>query len=155
MIQSGYFGRTGTGSWSQIMGHCCWYPGSLHCRIICALGLYSISTSQWIIVITPHHTARWINIQRVHDPSIQKIIGNHDIEYARKNIYLRTVGVEKCKPISCLLKFSKTHAMMTSSNGNIFRVTDPLCGEFTSHRWIPLTKTSDAELWFFLWSAPE
>ena len=28
--------------------------------------------------------------------------------------------------------------MMTSSNGNIFRVTGPLCGEFTSHRWIPL-----------------
>ena len=29
---------------------------------------------------------------------------------------------------------------MTSSNGSIFRVTGPLFGEFTSHRWIPLTK---------------
>ena len=37
--------------------------------------------------------------------------------------------------------------MMTSSNGNIFR--------FTGHQWIPLTKASDAELWCFLWSAPE
>ena len=36
--------------------------------------------------------------------------------------------------------------MMTSSNGNIFRVTGPLCGEFTGHRWIPLTKASDTEL---------
>ena len=27
--------------------------------------------------------------------------------------------------------------MITSSNGNIFRVTGPLCGEFTGHRWIP------------------
>ena len=27
--------------------------------------------------------------------------------------------------------------MMTSSNGNIFRITGPLCREFTSHRWIP------------------
>ena len=27
--------------------------------------------------------------------------------------------------------------MMTSSNGNIFRVTGPLCGEFTGHRRIP------------------
>ena len=45
--------------------------------------------------------------------------------------------------------------MMTSSNGNIFRVTGPLCGEFTGHRWIPLTKAIDAELWFFLWSATE
>ena len=24
-----------------------------------------------------------------------------------------------------------------------------------SHRWIPLTKASDAELWCFLWSSPE
>ena len=30
---------------------------------------------------------------------------------------------------------------MTSSNGNIFRVTGPLCGEFTGHRWIPLMFT--------------
>ena len=29
-----------------------------------------------------------------------------------------------------------------------------LCVEFTGHMWIPLTKTSDAELWYFLWSAP-
>ena len=45
--------------------------------------------------------------------------------------------------------------MMTSSNGNIFRVTGPLWGEFTGHRWIPLAKDSDAELWCILWSAPE
>ena len=41
--------------------------------------------------------------------------------------------------------------MMTSSNGNIFLVTGSLCGEFTGHRWIPLTKAIDAELWCFLW----
>ena len=41
--------------------------------------------------------------------------------------------------------------MMTSSNGNIFRVTGPLWGESTGHRWIPLTKTSDAELWCLFW----
>ena len=33
---------------------------------------------------------------------------------------------------------------MMTSNGNIFRVTGPLCGEFTGHRWIPDTKASDA-----------
>ena len=43
---------------------------------------------------------------------------------------------------------------MTSSNDNIFRVTGPLCGEFTCHGWIPRAKASDAELWCFLWSAP-
>ena len=35
-----------------------------------------------------------------------------------------------------------------------FRVTGPLCGEFTGQRWIPLTKASDADLWCFLWTAP-
>ena len=30
--------------------------------------------------------------------------------------------------------------MMTLSNGNIFRVTGHLCGEFTGPRWIPRTK---------------
>ena len=45
--------------------------------------------------------------------------------------------------------------MMTSSNGNTFRFTGPLCGEFTGHRWIPLTKASGRELWCFIWTAPE
>ena len=44
--------------------------------------------------------------------------------------------------------------MMTSSNRYIFRVTGHLCAEFTSHRWIPRTKASDAEHWCFLWSTP-
>ena len=45
--------------------------------------------------------------------------------------------------------------MMTSSNGNTFPVTGHWCGEFTGLRWIPRTKASDAELWYFLWSASE
>ena len=45
--------------------------------------------------------------------------------------------------------------MMTSSNGNSFRVTGHLCGEFTGPRWIPRTKASDAELWRLLWFASE
>ena len=39
--------------------------------------------------------------------------------------------------------------------GTFLRVTGPLCREFIGQRWIPLTKTTDAELWCFLWSAPE
>ena len=46
-------------------------------------------------------------------------------------------------------QWSVSH-MMTSSNGSISSVTSPLCGEFTGHRWSPLTKTGDAELWCFL-----
>ena len=45
--------------------------------------------------------------------------------------------------------------MMTASNGNIFRVTGHLCGEFTSPWWIPRTKASDAALLCFPWSASE
>ena len=45
--------------------------------------------------------------------------------------------------------------IMTSSNGNIFRVTGPLQGESTGDRWIPLTKACNASLWCFLWSMPE
>ena len=37
----------------------------------------------------------------------------------------------------------------------LFRVTGHLCGIFTGLRWIPHTKASDAELWYFPWSAPE
>ena len=45
--------------------------------------------------------------------------------------------------------------MMTSSNGNIFRLTGHLCGKFTGPRWLPHTKASDAELLCFLGSASE
>ena len=31
----------------------------------------------------------------------------------------------------------------------------PLWGESTGHRWIPLTKVSDADLLHFIWAAPE
>ena len=52
-----------------------------------------------------------------------------------------------------MLSTSRNTSMMTSSNGNIFRVTVHLCREFTGDRWIPRTRTSDAELWCFLCSA--
>ena len=42
--------------------------------------------------------------------------------------------------------------MLTSSNGNIFRVTGHLCGEFTGRRWIACTNASDAEPWCFVWA---
>ena len=43
----------------------------------------------------------------------------------------------------CNMISNKTLYMMTSPNGNIFRVTGHLCGEFTCLRWIPRTKASD------------
>ena len=35
------------------------------------------------------------------------------------------------------LKHGQKRRYIMTSNGNIFRVTGPLCGEFTGHRWIP------------------
>ena len=60
----------------------------------------------------------------------------------------------------CILKPNwhttiNTIRMMTSSKGNIFRVTGHLGGESTGNQWIPLTKASDEEIWCFIWSAPE
>ena len=68
-------------------------------------------------------------------------------------IYGRPAGMPQAPLLVVSVVLS--YRMMTSSNGNIFRVTGHLCGEFTGPRWIPLTKASDAELWCFLWSVPE
>ena len=40
--------------------------------------------------------------------------------------------------------------MMTSSNGNIFRVIGQLCGEFTGDRWIPRTEARSFDVFFDL-----
>ena len=57
-------------------------------------------------------------------------------------------------PNPCSLFSNDCAPMMTSSNGNIFRVTGHLCGEFTGPRWIPRTKASDTELWCFFYLHP-
>ena len=68
-----------------------------------------------------------------------------------QGFWLLTPCFINCKIESIMLLYSRV--MMTSSNGNIFRVTGHLCGEFTGPRWIPHTKAR--ELWCLLWSAPE
>ena len=65
-----------------------------------------------------------------------------------------------CQLVYVVMMISWRHKM------EIFSVTGPLCGEFTGHQWItshwitghwwiPLTKASDVELWYFLWFVPE
>ena len=55
-----------------------------------------------------------------------------------------------CEELHFCTKIKQLFFIMTSSNGNIFRVTGHLCGEFTGPRWIPHTKANDAELCCFL-----
>ena len=84
----------------------------------------------------------------IYSYNIASIIQIHRLQQK-----IRTVAVEvRYSMPGCSHCVDVTHSgniMMTSSNRNIFRVTGPLCGEFTGQRWIPLTKASDAELWFF------
>ena len=51
-----------------------------------------------------------------------------------------------------LTQINNLSLMMTSSNGNIFRVTGPWLGKSTGYRWIPLTKASHrrGSLMFYL-----
>ena len=53
------------------------------------------------------------------------------------------------EPIFCIIWYPN---MIASSYGNIFRVTGPLCGNFTGHRWIPLQRpvTRSFDVFFYL-----
>ena len=70
-----------------------------------------------------------------------------------RRLYTMGVGVNICKYTNTRSADMSVHDDVI--NGNIFRATGHLCGEFTGHRWISHTKASDAELWCFLWSVPE
>ena len=70
-----------------------------------------------------------------------------------------TVGYVECYTaitdcFSCLIFTSKIKLWHNDViKWKHFRVTGPLCGEFTDHRWIPLTKASDGEFKvFFIWA---
>ena len=57
-------------------------------------------------------------------------------------------GTSCCHKLTIAPSKSKV-VMMTSWNGNIFRASGTLSREFTGDRWIPLTKSSDADLTVF------
>ena len=51
--------------------------------------------------------------------------------------YVLALDKSRSNLTSRVAKLVFWNIMMTSSNGNIFRVTGPLCGDFTGHWWIP------------------
>ena len=84
------------------------------------------------------------------------------VQYIPWNMYKVYIGLWTQTLLGCVIgtdwvsaREATPEIMVTSSNGKKIRVTDALWGESTGHRWIPLTKASDAELWCFLWSVPE
>ena len=126
---------------------------------------------------------RWIDLSVLikKTPHIQVVLLMFSFEYPSRNLSYSFYSLHKfCRSwvhiwlpvpwygtlltrshIHCTMQYTVgSHGtmylnMMTSSNGNIFRVTGHLCKEFTGHRWIPRTNASDAELWCFLWSGAE
>ena len=95
----------------------------------------------------------WLSVYR-HDMILNRIRKKE----CQNFLFVQIMNSEKTphtSPLRGSYGASFLNSMMTSSNGNIFRLTGHLCGEFTGHRWIPRTKVRDAELWCFLWSAPQ
>ena len=68
---------------------------------------------------------------------------------------LKLIQVSESGPWEISQILNVQFSMMTLSNGSIFYITGHLWGESTDHRWIPLTKASDAKLWCFVLSAPQ
>ena len=105
--------------------------------------------TRWTRHIIRVHIAR--SILPAHE-SLASLVTTNSLNNIR-SFYICIIALRsailRCTP--CMIAIC-IWCMMTSSNGNIFRDTGHLCGEFTGHRWIPHTLASDAELWFFLWS---
>ena len=59
---------------------------------------------------------------------------------------LQITEIKNKLAVVCVEQSKRRYLIITSSNGNTFRVTGPLCVELTGDRWIPLTKTSDTDL---------
>ena len=138
-----------------IMSECSWYKlnalshhdgyrwhSAQKCQTIRNHHVVFILTTMWY----QHITQLLTQAERLQLPRCQ--MGTKS-SAAAKLTYLRLqCNIYIARNTYVALKLS--YHMMTSSNGNIFRVTGPLCGEFTGHRRISRTKASDAELWCFL-----
>ena len=79
---------------------------------------------------------------------------NDNFRFSHSHKFLQSGISFQCVP-RVSGRHATVHSKVTSSNASIFLVTGILWGESTGHRWIPLTKASDAELWNFLWSVPD
>ena len=110
--------------------------------VSCILYAGILSKINWFMAVTQHH------------PLTSEICEGEYLSQCHPQCHMQ-IGVILLNWKSYSFCLNYNIHMMTPSNGNIFHVTGHLCREFTSHRWIPLTKGSDAELWCFLWSAPE
>ena len=110
----------------------------------------TITYSGYVVEIMPLQTKRWVYLITITGAVIMESCLRYK---SLKLIWRSDTNIFRPRVLEILS--TGQDIMMTSSNGNIFRVTGHLCGEFAGPRWIPRTKASDAELWCFLWSVPE
>ena len=119
-----------------------WWPSKI--RLKC---LFDTWRRVWFLLASPYST--WSSCSRSSSFIIRPlcVLSSHVLSDLWTIKPFKQLRVRSLWPPATMIKI-----MMTSSNGNIFRVTGHLCGECTGLRWIPRTKTSDAELWCFIWS---
>ena len=117
------------------------HPGILSygSSVILRMPLYRIA----LINTQQQNSVKWKKLSPLHGPF------SRVFHWAIKVLF-HFIWRGSCMYYLGLAWLKIAHVMLTSSNGNIFRVTGHLCGEFTGPRW-----RSDAELWCFLWSASE
>ena len=153
----------------ELNGHPCWYPLSSTLSTLKGMGKDVLSTFAYSCVkkcIAPQFACAIYAIRKSSDYvfgiwqrkvlnmknlSQTKFIGGKILcqtcirACIRQEINRKFLSTIPNVHTNCQLK-TLIKNMMTSSNGNIFRVTGHLCGGFTGPRWIPRTKASDAEL---------
>ena len=87
-----------------------------------------------------HRTALWINSQRfgyIRFAELYVRLLNDDSTFVGFSDYLKHYCCGVVIWSHWWFSIPQLRSTMTSSNGIIFRVTGPLCGEFTGHGWIP------------------
>ena len=123
----------------------------------CLTPSHYLSQAWFIVNCFPGNGILWNFVQNT-DFSSKKRIGKCCLlscVYQLRPIAIKVVDRELCRlcyvftvrdthkfPVDERIRIACAHMqreriMMTSSNGNIFCYTGPLCGEFTGHRWIP------------------
>ena len=92
------------------------------------------------ISLCDHNALRQIG----HESKTKTQYGHDDVDFLQntRNRHLTVCrwGLSNFKYHISSAFGTATYIMMTSSNRNIFRVTGPLCGEFTCPRWVPLQR---------------
>ena len=105
--------------------------------------LWSIN---WEYVIHPR-------VKRLYHRAIELLACELVVRFLSLQSIVRKHGLGRT-PTILQSRFCVTGHLRGESTGHQW-ITVPLLGESTVHRWIPLTKDSYAQVWCFLWSAPE